>query len=472
MVASAAFSLSPSLGLASQEPALHETVAARVRALAAGRALKLRILLPSGSGDNVRPIRAEFQAMTGVEVTPVEIPVDEVNTELSLDALSNSQRYDIALPATFGLPDLVASGAVLPISDLAERYEPPGFRDQILYGVGDSFDGDLYGFQADGDAYMMFYHKGMLENPDEQARYEDRFGQRLEQPQTWHELDRQMAFFQRPDENQWGGILFRTPGYLAWEWWVRFHAKGVWPFSTDMEPQIASQAGIEALEEMIRASEHLHPDSFQLGLFRNWECYSQGNIYCNIGWGGSQKYLNSAQSSMRNRMVYGPTPGGIVDGKLLTTPYFNWGWNYVVSHNTQFPEIAYLFCLFASTAKMSTMAVREVDGFFDPYRPEHYEDAGIQAAYTPEFLAVHRASLEGAIPDLYLKGQGEYFRVLSDWLTRAVAGEVSPEQALERVTQRWQLITIGAGRAVQMERWAQLKAKYPRHIQSALRDIT
>lgn len=82
------------------------------------------------------------------------------------------------------------------------------------------------------------------------------------------------------------------PGYVAWEWWVRFHAKGLWPFSAQMEPQIASDAGVEALEEMIRATEHLCPETSQLGLFANWERYSRGDIYCNIGWGGSQKYLN------------------------------------------------------------------------------------------------------------------------------------------------------------------------------------
>lgn len=477
LVASVACPMVPSIGSARTANhtlpvgALHEQVALRVRDLTGGQALKLSLLLPDGSFANVAPVIAKFLELTGVDVSVSQTPVDEINTELSLDAMSNAQRYDLALPATFGLPDLVAAGAILPITDFAARYEPTGFRDAILFGVGDSFDGELYGFQTDGDAYVMFYNKAMLTSDREMKMYEDKFGQRLRTPLTWQELDLQMAHFHRPDEDQWGGLLFRTPSYLAWEWWVRFHSKGVWPFSEEMYPQISSDAGIEALEEMIRATQFLHPATSRLGLFDNWKKFSEGQTFCNIGWGGSQKYFNAAHSKIRGNLVYGPTPGGVVDASFLGMPYFNWGWNYVVSSSSQLPELSYLFALFASSPQMSTLAVRQVDGFFDPFRPEHYEDEGIKAAYTPEFLDVHRASLENAIPDLYLRDQGEYFRVLQEWLARAVTGEVDPQTALERVALRWHLITNASGKAAQQERWARLKQKYPLSIQKALQDV-
>ncbi|ABG31122.1 transcriptional antiterminator [Roseobacter denitrificans] len=471
VTASTAF-LNPLQTARASEPLLHDIVAEHVRALAGGKNLKLRLLLPRGARANVGPVITAFREMTGVEVLLHEADFDEINTELYLDALTGTDTYDVALPATFGVPDLVASGAILPISQYADRYEPAGFRDGIIFSVGDTFDGKIYGFQADGDAYTMFYHKGMLEDSQEQARYSDRYGRALKIPDTWEELDRQMDFFNRPDEGKWGGLLFRTPNYLAWEWWIRFHAKGVWPFSTEMTPQVASDEGVEALEEMIRATAHLAPEASRLGLFENWERYSQGDVYCNIGWGGSQKHLNATQSDIRNQMVYGPIPGGILQGKPLAMPYFNWGWNYVVASNSRQPEVAYLFCLFASTPEMSTLAVRQKDGFFDPFRAEHYEDAGIKEAYTAEFLSVQRASLESAIPDLYLQNQGEYFRVLNEWLMRALTGEVSPKNALERVSNRWWSITNTSGQKNQKARWAQLRAKYPKQIGLALRDLS
>lgn len=449
-----------------------DRVVARVKELLANQPATLKLLLPNGSGGNVNPVIAAFTKMTGVTVQTSETPVDSINTEIMLDTLSESQTYDVALPASFGLPDLAETGAIRPITDFAAQYEPAGFRDDILFGVGDTYDGEIYGFQTDGDASVMFYNKAMLKDPDENARYLARYGVPLDVPKTWEELDRQMAFFHRPEQGISGGLLFRTTGYLAWEWWVRFHSKGVWPLTPDMEPQIASDQGIAALEEMIAATAHLAPETATLGLFENWERYSRGDVYCNIGWGGTQKYLMGAQSAMRDNMVYGQSPGGILDGVHFSVPYFNWGWNYVVLKNSQQPELAYLFALFAATPQMSTLAVQQSDGFFDPFRPEHYADPQIQKVYSPAFLDVHRTSMELAIPDLYLRDQGEYFRVLSEWLNRALQGEVTAKVALERASFQWRLITNGAGRNQQSIRWNRLREKYPAALRAQLQDLS
>ncbi len=449
---------------------LHRKVANCARDLRKGQDVELNILLPQGSEANVKPVADAFHELTGVNMAITTTPVDDINTELTLQALSGASTYDVALPASFGLPDLASSGAILPLSDYAHAHEPPGFRQRSLYRVGDSFDSQVFGFQADGDVYLMFYNKRFLSDPDETARFADQFGYPLEKPATWGELDRQMDFFNRPEKGQWGGLLFRSPGYLAWEWWGRFHAKGIWPFSADMEPQIACDSGVEALEELIRATDSLHPSVRELGLFENWSRYSQGDIYCNIGWGGSQKYLNGESSPMRSNMVYGKLPGGNVDGAMLETPYFNWGWHYVVPSHSAYPEISYLFTLFASSPEMSTLSVRQMDGFFDPHRPEHYQDAGILKAYTAEFLDVHRSSLETAMPDLYLRGQSEYFRVLNNGLDRALMRDVTPEAALTRIARRWQLTTESIGRRAQIKRWKSLKARYPAALRRSLKD--
>lgn len=461
----------PSSLYAAVDDPLHRSVARNVKALNGSFDRKLRVLIPNGCADNIRPIIAAFQEATGVQVDFFEASVNDINAELTLDTLSGGASYDLALPATFGIPDLVAAGAIIPLTEFAAKYEPKAFRNDILYQTGDSFDDEIYGFQTDGDAYMMFYHRDLLENPKEQADYSDKFNQALAVPTTWEELDRQIAFFNRPDKGLTGGLLFRTPSYLAWEWWVRFHAKGLWPFDTDLNPQIDSLAGIDALQEMIDVTRHLSPDVGQLDLFGNWKRFGQGNVYCNIGWGGSQKYLNGSESKMKDRMVFGPTPGGIVNGELISTPYFNWGWNYVVTASSPVPELAYLFSLFASTPKMSTEAVRQAGGFFDPFRPEHYRDAVVLETYSEEFLKVHEASMRSAIPDLYLANRNEYFQSLSVWLDRALRGKVSAKDALTRTAQKWRLINKRADQNKQALRWRQLRKKYPAALQTRLKDL-
>jgi len=452
-------------------PTLENEIAERARALVTGRITPLRLLIPEGCRANIVPVIERFRDATGIDVTPIETQVDDIAATLAFDALGGRSNYDLALPATFALPDLVAAEAILSLGTYAARHEPPGFRDGILYRVGDRFDDELYGFQSDGDAYLMFYHRDLLEDPDERARYADLHAEELGVPSTWEELDRQMAFFHRPDQGLFGGALFRSTGYLAWEWWVRLHAKGVWPLSDSLEPQIDGDAGVEALEQMIWASAHLVPEARTLGLFANWERFARGDIYCNIGWGGTQKYLDAPRSTMRGRMIHGPTPGGIVDGELLRTPYFNWGWSYVVTTGAAHPELAYLFAMFASTPAMSTLSVGQPDGFFDPYRPEHYVDPTIRALYGDEFLAVHEASLRQALPDFYLANRGEYFRLLGEWLDRALDGRVDPATALTNVARGWEALDSRATHERQIERWRALRAKYPPDIAARLRDL-
>lgn len=466
-----AISLGSGISQSATTDDLHTHVAEKARQISGGQGT-LKILMPNGCGANVDPVIEKFQDLTGITVRTQEVAVDEINAQLTLDGLGSTADYDLALPATFGIPDLAAGGIIVPLTDYAKRHEPTGFRNDVLYSIGDSFDDEIYGFQADGDTYVMFYHKDWMEDANEQARYADNFGTPLRVPETWEELDQQMAFFHRPEENRFGGALFRTPGYLAWEWWVRFHAKGVWPMSPDLEPQIASEQGVSALEDMIRATESLYPQARSAGLFENWAHYGAGNTFCNIGWGGSQKFLNGPESKMRGRMLYGLTPSGRFGNDVARMPYFNWGWNYVVTSASGQPELAYLFALFASTPTISTMSVREQQGYFDPFRPEHYDDLTIQETYTQEFLSVHRESLEASIPDLYLAQQGEYFRILSEWLDAAVNGQLSPEEALARASTQWNVLNLRVGREAQGARWQELREKYPKGARKVLRDLS
>ena len=473
-ISGAGLALAPSLlmtpfkaGAASLDD-VHEAAAAKAKELATGKSVKLVILQPSGSLGNVKPVADVFTEKTGIAVEYLEVPLGEINQKILLEAVSKTGSFDISLPATFGIPDLVESGILVNLDQYAGEYEPEGFQKDALYSIGDYYKGSLYGYQTDGDTYVMFYNKDWLDKPEENKAFSDKHGYQLKVPDTWEELDAMMAHFHRPDKGMYGGALYRTQFFLAWEWWVRFHAKGSFPLDDDLNPQINNDAGVEALEQMVAASKYLYPGARTNGLFENFEAFGQGDKFANIGWGGTQKFLNSDKSKLKGRMAYGPTPGGMVNGELLKTPYFNWGWNYVVSSLSAEPEIAYLFTLFACSPVMSTVAVRDPGGYFDPFRGAHYEDPEINQTYSPEFLAVHKQSMIGSIPDLYLKGQGEYFDELRVNLGAADAGTKTPKQALDDTARSWERITRRMGKRSQLVQWHFLKSIYPEAVKSRL----
>lgn len=448
---------------------IHDTAAAAAKKLAEGRSVTLKILQPSGSLGNVKPVADRFTEATGIKFEYIEVPLGEINQKVLLEAVSKSGAFDIALPATFGIPDLAESGILVNLDQYAQKYEPADYQKDALYTIGDYYKGSLYGYQTDGDTYLMFYNKPWLEDDAEKKGFADKNGYELKVPDTWQELDQMLAWFHRPDKGKFGGALFRTQYFIAWEWWGRFHAKGFYPLADDLTPQINNDAGVAALEELIAASQYLYPGAKTNGLFENFEAFGEGDKFANIGWGGTQKFLNSDKSKIKGKLAFGDMPGGTVNGELVRTPYFNWGWNYIVSSVSPEPEIAYLYTLYAASPVLSTIAVRDPAGYFDPTRNAHYEDAEIKKTYSPEFLVAHKASMINSIPDLYLKGQGEYFDELRVNIAAADAGTKTAKAALDDTAAAWERITRRMGARSQEVQWRFLKSNYPAGIRDKLK---
>ena len=441
----------------------------KAKQLVAGRNASISILQPKGSLGNVKPIGDIFKQKTGVDIEYIEASLDEINAKILAQTISSKTYFDIALPATFGLPDLIEAGAIRNLDEFVEHYEPLQFRNGMLYPIGDQYKGKFYGYQTDGDTYVMFYKKSYINDESEKLNFKNQFGYELAIPKTWEQLDNMIQFFHRPDENKFGGALYRNKDYIAWEWWSRFHAKGCFPFDNELNPQINSKVGVQALNELISTSHYLYPQAKSNGLFENWEAFAEGNIFCNIGWGGTQKYLNSEISNIRDDLAFSPTPGGYVENTLINTPYFNWGWNYTVSNTSSEPELAYLFTLYACSPKMSTLAVQFSEGYFDPFRDEHYIDEKIEKTYSREFLDTHKFSMKHSIPDLYLSGQGDYWDALKENIDLADRGKVSSQLALNNTAKIWKNISSRYGVKSQQEQWNFLKRQYPAKLQSLLK---
>ena len=446
---------------------LHKNVVKHAKKLNAGKKTLLTLLYPKGCLANIQPIAKQFTKETGISFDLKETGVDDINSNLIFKAGENKYTFDIALPATFGLPDLVSAKAIAPLTVYAKKYEPADYKKYQLYDYGDYVNNEFYGYQTDGDTYLMFYNKAMIDNTDNQQAFKKQYGYALNLPKTWEQLDDMIRFFHQPEKKQYGGCLFRTPGYGAWEWWSRFHAKGYFPLDNNENPQINNPAGVKALEEMLAISQYLHPKTITDGLFDNWATFSEGETFCNIGWGGSQKHFNGDNSKIKNNLYYGSAPGGKIKGQTIDCPIFNWGWNYVVSSLCPQKELAYLFTLYACSPVMSALAVQQ-DGFFDPFREEHYHDKKIQSTYSSAFLDAHKDSIKNSIPDFYVQNQSTYLSSLQENIYLAYKGSLSAQQALDITATDWKLETAKVGKEKQKQNWLTLKKKYPKKLREIL----
>jgi len=65
----------------------------------------LKILEPSGSLGNIKPVADRWTAESGIKIEYVEVPLEEISQKVLLEAVSRTGSFDLALPASFGIPD-------------------------------------------------------------------------------------------------------------------------------------------------------------------------------------------------------------------------------------------------------------------------------------------------------------------------------------------------------------------------------
>ncbi|MEL7296279.1 MAG: extracellular solute-binding protein [Pseudomonadota bacterium] len=448
-------------------------IVADVRSLAQRGKQNLTLLLPAGSEPNVRPVIERFEAETSVSVTVRLAPVDDINTELLLTSMQRDNSPDLALVASFGLPDLVQRNVLRPIDDLESRYPAAAsMRRQSLYQIADEFDGHAYGPQFDGDLYLLFFNAAILNDPALRDSYERQYERPFGAATRWQDLDRMMQLVHESNRALHGGVLFRTPRYITWEFWARLHASGQLPFDDDMRPTLNSVNSVRAIEAMIDAGRWQHPDVGSAGLVENWQLFCEGRSLCHIGWGGSQKYFLQHKTELSEGVIVAQLPGLDQDDGKTPLPLFNWGWNFAIPARAVNTELAFLFAAFAVSPDIAVTAVSQADGFIDPFQPGHYSDKRIVATYGDAFLKTHADGMRRAIPDLYIKGHSDYMEALSNALTLAHRGQINAVEAANSVVIRWERITERLGRSAQALQWQRLKQQYPAGLVERLSSST
>jgi multiple sugar transport system substrate-binding protein len=101
----------------------------------------------------------------------------------------------------------------------------------------------------------------------------------------------------------------------------------------------------------------------------------------------------------------------------------------------------------------------------DPYRQIHLDNV---AAYAPlmgeenaqAYLDGLNQALQDGYPEIFIPGAAQYSDVLDLHVNRALAGEESPQEALDAAASEWDEITDRLGRDGQIAVWQQALESY------------
>jgi len=444
-------------------------------------------------GGAVEMMKPKWEEATGAKVQLQPFAFGDLFEKIITSFSTGANSYDMLLYPADWAGDIMGGGYVEPISK--------AFQDKIkwddilpLYSNRIAAWGDtVYAFPFDGDSHMMYYRKDIV-NPKSPsaADFQKKYGYPLDEPKTWKEyLD--MAEFLNGKEVDTAGKKAPIFGVLeaqrrnAQSYWVFLsHATGYakvpgnpcFFFSCkDMKPQVNNPGWVRALEDYVKLSQYGPKEMINYDVTDTRAHFPAGEGVFNIDWGDVGPISVDPKASVVKGLVgFSVLPGGdqywdYDKGQWVKpangvnrAPFIAFGgWIISVNAKSKVKDAALdLAAYMASPEVVKVLAVTGGTGV-NPLRKSQLEDIGIwvTAGFDEESAKDYLKAITetiadpNAVLDIRITGSAEYLQTLDVEISRAVAGEIKPQEALDNVAKKWDEITDRLGRDKQL---AQYKA--------------
>lgn len=408
-------------------------------------------------------------------VNVIEFPFGELYPKFLTAMSQETGDFDVIGFIPAWLPDFSTYLSSMP-SDLQEGSNwddiHPVYRERLM-----TWNGEVKSATMDGDMHMLNLRADLLENPDEQSAFEAAYGYALAAPVTWAQYYDQAEFFHRPDDGLYGTAeAYRRGGQQFWYFFSHAASYTNHPdnpgsmfFDPEtMEAQINNPGWLRALEEYKRGLDFNPPGALNNGSGDVRPLYAGGTVAMNIDWADSG-VLGSTEGSIEGHVRTAMLPGSteiwnhVSDewdsyDEVVHSPFLAFGgWQLAVPADSENPEAAWDFVAEVISPEVSGRAIVTANSGVNPYRFSHYQNLENWSSVFSEeeaasYLGAQRASLDApnVALDLRLPGFFSYTEVLEIELSRALAGQVEPQEALDAIAEEWDRLTEEFGRDAQL----------------------
>lgn len=410
-------------------------------------------------------------------VQVVEFPWSELYPKIVTTLVAGEDDFDVITFAPAWSPDFTPFLTEMP----AEMREGdvwldinPVYRDQLMV-----WNGQVLSQTMDGDVHTYTYRIDLFEDAEEQAAFEERYGYALGLPKTWAEYLDIAEFFHRPDDGIWGTAeAFRRGGQQFWFFFSHAAAYTSHPdhpgsmfFDPEtMDAQINNPGWVRGLEEYIRSSELAPPNALNFTFGEVNAAFAGGQVAQSIGWGDTGVIAADPNQSV----VAGNVGSGVLPGSTevwnyktgewdtfeepIVTPFMAFGgWQAAVPQASRNQEAAWHFIGLLTSPEVSSRAAVTGGTGVNPYRSTHTGNLELWANLfsereAREYLGAQAESVsaDNVALDMRLPGYFSYTEILEIELSKALAGQVTPQEALDTVADGWNQLTEEFGRDAQL----------------------
>jgi len=408
---------------------------------------------------------SRFKELTGIDVVMELQSWDEMYRKSIMDMEQKTGVYDVVYVEqdiaycyylkkyTYNLKEFWEKRPELfyPNLDLDDYTILWGFSFEPTYSKEGEY---LVALPFEGDIKTWWYRKDLFEDPKEKENFEKQYGWELRPAKTWEEYEQIAEFFYRPDKGLYGHTaqaathacvgyevvetFFPTfgvqspsiPPFPVCNWGINLETKGAKMVNGGL---VDSPQAIKALETYIRLLKYAPPGVKSFTWSETAEAFGSGIVVQGPFYSEFQGYW------------YDPTKSKVIGKIAPTLPpvdpeyykptmgvgYFNpaaWGIPSCAPH----PEAASLFIQYATEQNIDIQRAREVTNQCRISTLEKLagsEDDMKKSGYWT-FMRDNFNKYLGAPP---LGGHLSYIEIYWKNVSRAVAGEITPENCLKTI---------------------------------------
>ncbi len=412
----------------------------------------------------------QWEELTGIKVNVSESPYLELFPKTMVEHRGRSGAYDMLTISPAWLADLVTSGALEPLDPFMDKYGGreewddinPAFKDYM------SWKGKTYALMVDGDVFVLYYRKDIFEDPDNMAAFRAKHGYGLAPPKTWQQFAEISQFItDKYAPETYGSGLIHT-GYMHFFFSERFRNYGGRFFDMEtMKATINSEAGVQALTDLIAQTKSMPPGVEAWGFIESLASLSQGHIAMTISWPPVGRWAEGLyegedalswvpKTSVKGKIGYASPPGG--------HPELAAGIMLAISPHSKNKDAAYLYMQWLHSKQESLKNVMSPVGLRDPFRLSHYQSKDYQNLWpgAKEYLQVLWDGAANGLADLAVINTFKYMDDMAREVVAAIAGK-DPKEALDDVAAMWDETTEKIGVDKQREAyrvWASKASAY------------
>ncbi len=422
-----------------------------------------------------------WQQLTGATSNVVELSHPDQYAKPIAEHIAQSGAYDILEIEPAWIPSLADGGVIAPIDDYVDKYMNKADLEDFhpLYKSLPTYKGKRWGIFDDGDQFVLYFRRDVFDDPKLRAAYKAKHNRDLRVPQGWDEYAETAQFItDQMAPTVYGAVHFRKAGSPGnqFSFLQQFRANGgVFFDEATMQAQLATDAGVTTLRQMLTANKASLPGNDDLDAVAAWAAWLQGKAAMLYSWPPtgrmSENYSQRAkainfvpQSSIAGKVGYAVMPGG--NGEMAS------GYVKALAADSANPEAAYLFMQWVTSPPVSLVRVMLPYTLRDPYRMSHFNSPEYRALWpaAKDYLSTLADAANTGVVDMIMPGWQDYALILDQMCTSVWAG-TDPREALTRAATEWNGITDKIGLESQRAAYQQflkLPGSYANHTIASL----